>query len=78
LDVLASRGIVNFIRNCRMAGKTVLFSSHIMSEVEKLCDRIAIIHRGKIMAEGTLPELQQMSGETDLEEIFIRIVEGRE
>src|SRR6185503_15889211 len=46
LDVMAARSIVQFIRQCRDQGKTVIFSSHIMSEVEKLCDRIGIIHNG--------------------------------
>lgn len=73
LDVMASRGIVQFIRQCREQGKTVIFSSHVMSEVEKLCDRIAIIHGGKLLREGTLAELRAETGQTDLEEIFIQI-----
>ena len=73
LDVMSSRGIVQFIRQCREQGKTVIFSSHVMSEVEKLCDRIAIIHDGKLLREGTLAELRAQTGQTDLEEIFIQI-----
>src|SRR3970040_531851 len=46
LDVMAARTIVGFIRDCRDRGKTVLFSSHVMSEVEKLCDFVGIIHQG--------------------------------
>ena len=57
LDVMAARTIVGFIRECRDHGKTVVFSTHVMSEVEKLCDHIGIIHDGKLLAEGTLPEL---------------------
>lgn len=75
LDVLASRGIVQFIRQCRAEGKTVIFSSHVMSEVDKLCDRVGIIHGGRIMAEGTLPELKERAGTNDLEEVFVRVVE---
>jgi sodium transport system ATP-binding protein len=74
LDVIASRGIVQFIRQCRDEGKTVIFSSHVMSEVEKLCDRIGIIHDGKLLREGTLAELRAQCGEQDMEEIFIQTV----
>jgi sodium transport system ATP-binding protein len=76
LDVMAARSIVQFIRQCREQGKTVIFSSHIMSEVEKLCDRIGIIHNGKLLREGSLAELRAQSGLTDLEEIFVRTVES--
>lgn len=74
LDVMTSRTIVHFIRECRERGKTVIFSSHVMSEVEKLCDRIGIIHNGKILSEGTLPQLREKHGITDLEDIFVSIV----
>jgi sodium transport system ATP-binding protein len=77
LDVLTARTIVSFIRTCRAEGKTVIFSSHVMSEVEKLCDVIAIIHGGRILAEGTLPQLREFTGLTELEDIFVKIVEGR-
>jgi sodium transport system ATP-binding protein len=74
LDVMTARTITAFIRECRNNGKTVIFSSHIMSEVEKLCDSIGIIHNGKILAEGSLAELRDRYGEHDLEEIFVKIV----
>jgi sodium transport system ATP-binding protein len=47
-----------------------------MSEVEKLCDRIGIIHNGKLLREGTLAELRAQSGQNDLEEIFVQTVES--
>jgi sodium transport system ATP-binding protein len=75
LDVMSARSIVQFIRECRNQGKTVLFSSHVMSEVEKLCDRVGIIHNGKLLTEGTITELRHQSGLSDLEEIFIHTVE---
>ena len=74
LDVMTARTIVSFIRECREQGKTVIFSSHVMSEVEKLCDHIGIIHEGRLLAEGTLADLRQRYGEQDLEEIFVRVV----
>ncbi len=76
LDVISARTIVEFIRECRKNGKTVVFSTHVMSEAEKLCDRIGIIHNGKLLAEGSLKELRGRYGHDDLEEIFIRVVGG--
>lgn len=76
LDVMTARAIVRFVRDCRDRGKTVIYSSHVMSEVEKLCDRIGIIHDGQLVAEGTLAELQVQYGETDMEEIFVKAVGG--
>lgn len=76
LDVMAARGIVRFVRDCRARGKTVIYSTHIMSEVEKLCDRVGIIHGGRLLAEGTLEELRESQGERDLEEIFVKVAGG--
>lgn len=75
LDVMTARTIVGFIRECRQNGKTVIFSTHIMSEVQKLCDNIGIIDGGRLLAEGTLAELRQRFAEEDLEEIFVKVVE---
>ncbi len=76
LDVMTARAIVKFVRQCRDRGKTVIYSTHVMSEVEKLCDTIGIIHGGKLVAEGTLAELQARFGERDMEEIFVKAVGG--
>jgi sodium transport system ATP-binding protein len=76
LDVIAARTIALFIRECRDKGKTVVFSTHVMSEVEKLCDRIGIIHGGKLLAEGTLPELRARFGVQDLEDLFVKVVDS--
>ncbi len=76
LDVLISRTVMDFIRDCRARGKTVIFSTHVMREAEKLCDRIGIIHNGRIKANGTLDELRARFGAQDLEDVFIRAVEG--
>src|ERR1700732_2866039 len=74
LDMMTARTITAFIRECRNNGKTVIFSTHIMSEVEKLCDVIGIIQNGKLFAEGTLQQLRDNYGEQDLEEIFVKVV----
>ncbi len=77
LDVLTARTVVNFIRDCRARGKTVIFSTHVMREAEKLCDRIAVIHNGRIMAEGTLGELRERTGAQDLDDVFVNLVEAK-
>ena len=76
LDVMTARSIVRFVRECRDRGKTVIYSTHVMSEVEKLCDTIGIIHDGCLLAEGTLAELRARHGEPDMEEIFVKVVGG--
>jgi sodium transport system ATP-binding protein len=76
LDVMTARSIVRFVRECRGRGKTVIYSTHVMSEAEKLCDVIGIIHGGALRAEGTLDQLRARTGETDLEECFVKIVEA--
>src|SRR5271157_3884626 len=74
LDIMTARTIIEFIRECRQRGKTVIFSTHVMSEVDKLCDVIGIIQSGKLLAEGSLAELRSRYGENDLEEIFVKVV----
>ena len=76
LDVMTARAIVKFVRDCRDRGKTVIYSTHIMSEVEKLCDVVGIIHDGRLVAEGTLPGLRARFGEQDMEEVFVKAVGG--
>ena len=78
LDVMAARNIVRFVRECRARGKTVIYSTHIMSEVEKLCDVVGIIHGGRLLAEGSVTGLRERYGESDLEEIFIKVIGEKE
>ena len=65
---------MNFLRECRAEGRTILFSSHIMAEVEALCDRLTVIHRGVVTATGTIPELRERTGATTLEQHFLRCI----
>lgn len=74
LDVLVQRAVLNNIRELRGQGKTILFSTHIMREVEKLCDRVAVMAGGKIVACGTLNDLREMYKQDDLEELFFKLV----
>jgi sodium transport system ATP-binding protein len=74
LDVLVARAVLQHIEQLRGLGKCILFSTHIMREVERLCDRVAIISRGKVQACGTLAELRRQYGEDDVEELFFNLV----
>jgi sodium transport system ATP-binding protein len=74
LDVMNALEMVRVIRELRAEGKTIIFSTHIMSEVEKLCDRIAIVHRGKLLSLGTLAELRDATGKHYLEDVFVQLV----
>ena len=74
LDVLVQRAVLESIKLLRGRGKTIVFSTHIMREVEKLCDRVAIMSKGKIVVCGTLDELRQMHNQPDLEELFFSLV----
>jgi sodium transport system ATP-binding protein len=78
LDVLAAQASLEFVEQCRSDGKCVVYSTHIMSEAERLCDRIAVIHEGTIRAEGTLAELRERTGKHYLEDVFRRIVAPEE
>lgn len=73
LDVSAIRNVHDFIIKCKEEGKTIILSSHTMSEVEKLCDRIGIIHKGKLVAQGTIAQLSEEHNGKSLEEIFIEV-----
>jgi sodium transport system ATP-binding protein len=74
LDVLVARSVMQTIQHLRELGKCILFSTHIMREVERLCDRVAIMGNGRIRACGTLEELRAQFGQSDLEELFFQLV----
>ena len=78
LDVLVQRAVLDAIRHLRTQGRCILFSTHIMREVEKLCDRVAILHRGRILACGTLEELRAQQAQHDLEELFFQLIMANE
>jgi sodium transport system ATP-binding protein len=74
LDVITGQFIVESIRRERAAGRAVLFSTHIMGEAEYLCDRIVLLHGGRVMDAGTLDELLGQSGCNNLTDAFLRYV----
>jgi sodium transport system ATP-binding protein len=74
LDVLVARALLCTVAELRDHGKCILFSTHIMREAEKLCDRVAIVHRGKILAQGRLEQLREEHQQRDLEELFFQLI----
>lgn len=78
LDVLVARALLDAVAELRDHGKCVVFSTHIMREAERLCDRIAIMHRGRILAEGTLDQLREWWRQDDLEELFYQLISRSE
>ncbi len=78
LDVLVARSLLRTVAELSEQGKCIVFSTHIMREAEKLCHRMAIMHRGRILAEGTLGQLRDRYGQNDLEELFFRLISERE
>ncbi|MEP3479876.1 MAG: ATP-binding cassette domain-containing protein [Fuerstiella sp.] len=78
LDVLVARAVLQAVAALKEQGKCIIFSTHIMREVEKLCDRIAVIHKGRIVDAGTLPELAARHDQPDVEELFFDLIEQRE
>jgi len=78
LDVISAEAIINLIRDCKNNGKTVIFSSHIMSEVELLCDDLAIMHKGEIIEQGTFADFKSKSPDKSLTERFIDVIKNSE
>lgn len=76
LDVLSSKLIHDFIFKCKQENKAIVFSSHNMYETEKLCDRVIIIHKGKIVASGTIEQLKKEYQKDSLEDLFIECIGG--
>ncbi len=76
LDVVTARAIIELIRNAKDEGKCVIFSTHIMHEAAGICDEIAVIHEGRLKAQGTLEEFRRQWGRQNLDDIFVAIIEN--
>jgi sodium transport system ATP-binding protein len=74
LDVGSARTIVDFIKSESRKDRVIVLSTHLMNEAEKICHRFGIINKGKMVAIGTLEELQEKAGRENLEEIFLKLV----
>jgi sodium transport system ATP-binding protein len=77
LDVTARRNVLEFVKGYASSGRTVLYSTHVMSEVEELCHRVAILYRGELIAQGTPQSLTRGAGARSLEAAFFTLVERR-
>ena len=74
LDVMARRALLDFVRNYPGTDRAVIYSTHVMTEVEELCDRLAIMSEGRLVAEGTVASLAEQTGADSLEGAFFRLV----
>jgi sodium transport system ATP-binding protein len=78
LDLVSGRGIYAMIHLARMRGKAILFSTHQMEEVELLADRVGVISRGGLVAEGTVQELIERTGQKNLARAFLSLIDVEE
>jgi len=78
LDVMTTRGLREFLLQLKAEGRCVIFSSHIMQEVAALCDRIVVIANGSVKANGTPDEIRAQTGESNLEEAFVKVIGSEE
>jgi sodium transport system ATP-binding protein len=78
LDILVAREVLSTVEQLRDFGKCILFSSHIMTEVRRLCDHVAIMNRGRILAQGSIQQLSEKFEEDDLEELFYQLISQSE
>jgi sodium transport system ATP-binding protein len=74
LDVMSTRGVRTLIRRLKEQGRCVVFSSHVMQEVAALCDRIVVVAKGRVVADGTADELRARTGKENLEEAFVQVI----
>ena len=75
LDIISSRAIIDFMKQEKQQGKTVLYSTHYMEEAEFLCDRIVMIHQGHVIAKGTPAQLRELTHTTNLRDTFLTLIE---
>lgn len=78
LDIISSKSIIEFMKKEREAGKSVLYSTHYMEEAEFLCDRIIMVHKGRVIAKGTPDELKQKTKTGNLRDTFLSLINEQE
>ncbi|GBF05423.1 ABC transporter [Deinococcus aerius] len=78
LDIFARRTLLDFVAAARRPGRLTLYSTHVMSEAEEVCDRVAILHEGALVTVGTIPDILARTGERNLERAFFALVRGTE
>ncbi|MGM0509468.1 MAG: ABC transporter ATP-binding protein [Fusobacteriota bacterium] len=78
LDILTSKTIIDFIRRKKEEGKTIIFSTHYMEEAELLCDKIGLIHKGKLIDSGSIEEMKERTGKENIRDIFFSYLENKD
>lgn len=76
LDILTSRSIIDFILKEKQNGKTIIFSTHYMEEADALCDRIGLIHKGRLIETGSLESLKEKTGKDNIRDIFLHYIDS--
>ena len=74
LDVIVARNVIQFVERARASGRAILLSTHIFSEAERLCDRVVIVHQGRVLASGTQADLRATTSTKNLEDAFFKLV----
>lgn len=78
LDIFARRTLLDFVKQNRAPERLTLYSTHVMSEAEEVCDRVAILHQGRLLTVDTIPNILAQTGESNLERAFFALVKGVE
>ena len=78
LDVAAAEAILNFIESCKAKGKTVLFCTHHMHEVDRLCDFVVVLHKGRLCFEGSIKQMRSDTGQRHLDKAFLTLIDSVE
>jgi sodium transport system ATP-binding protein len=76
LDVIAARGVLALIVDLKKQGRTIIYSTHIMTEAERICDEVAIIERGEILTHGSLESIRSQAPSRSVEDVFVQVVTG--
>ena len=78
LDVAAAEAILKFIESCKEQGKTVIFCTHHMHEVNRLCDSIVVLSKGRVCFDGTIEQMYSTTGETHMDKAFLAVIDSEE
>ncbi len=78
LDVAAAEAILKFIESCKAKGKTVIFCTHHMHEVDRLCDFVVVLHKGRLCFEGSIEQMRSDTGQTHLDKAFLTLIDSSE
>ncbi|MFC3834604.1 MULTISPECIES: ATP-binding cassette domain-containing protein [Deinococcus] len=78
LDIFARRSLLDFVQASRAPGRLTVYSTHVMSEAEEVCDRVAILHHGQLLTVGRIPEVLHATGERTLERAFFELVRAHD